>query len=48
MAKPDSKADVLLDAFSFALARYRRRHDRAWTVCWLVISFTYDLASHSL
>lgn len=29
MAKPDRRADVRLDAFSLALARCRRRQDKA-------------------
>lgn len=39
MAKPDRRADVRLDAFSFALAKCRRRHDSAWRVCWFGMFF---------
>ena len=40
--KPDRRAEVRLDAFNFALARYSRLHDKACKVCWFDISLTYD------
>lgn len=40
IAKPDSSADVLLDAFNLALLKYSFRQDKAVVVCWLDIWLT--------
>lgn len=40
IAKPDSSADVRLEAFSFAWARWSRRQDAACRECWLIILCT--------
>lgn len=38
MAKPESSADVLLEAFSLARLRYSFLHDSAWTEWWLELT----------
>ncbi|WAR01385.1 hypothetical protein MAR_007943 [Mya arenaria] len=47
IAKPDKRADVLLDALSLALLRYNFLQERAVVECWLDIWFTYDRNSQS-